>query len=219
MPQDNNLLTGLFIPNLNMITLNTGLLTTWGPIDMSTISAGVSTTSAGFANDRFFGIRLRVRQVGNPTSETAGGECQRLAVDNTLYNGVSKGGPWASSIANGQLAVAMVDVEELLMNGCVGIETALHVRLTAAHPNLGQVSLSMNGPGSPYNFTLPAPIGQEVFGIGTNGFVVPTLSRCAYIVTLATQILLTTGDAAPDPVYDQLAFCTTTHPRENRAPR
>jgi hypothetical protein len=34
-----------------------------------------------------------------------------------------------------------------------------------------------------------------------------TLPPCAYIVSLSVQILLTTGDSAPNPLIDQIAFC------------
>jgi hypothetical protein len=33
------------------------------------------------------------------------------------------------------------------------------------------------------------------------------LPPCAYIVTLSVQVLLTTGDAVPSNLYDQIAFC------------
>jgi len=33
------------------------------------------------------------------------------------------------------------------------------------------------------------------------------MPSCAYIVTLETQVLLTTGDTEPLPLYDQVAFC------------
>jgi len=81
------------------------------------------------------------------------------------------------------------------------------VLVTAAHPNLGAVGLSMTGGGSTWGFTLPPGAPGQIAGAATNNFTVSALPACAYIVTLETQVLLTTGDSDPLPVYDQLAFC------------
>jgi hypothetical protein len=78
---------------------------------------------------------------------------------------------------------------------------------SAAHPNLGPVTLSMAGGGTTWGFTLPPATPGQIAGAATNGFAVSDLPSCAYIVTLETQVLLTTGDGSPDPVYDQIAFC------------
>lgn len=207
MPAEGNLSTGLFTPNLNMIVLDSRTLGSWPALDVGAVSAGSGLPAPDLASDRPFGIRLRVRQAGVPASETDGGECPTLAIDNTLYDHVNKGGSWSPSQASGQLAVVSVDIQELLVNGCVGITTSLTALVTAAHPNLGAVSLSMTGSGSTYGFTLPAPTPGEVAGVATNGFTVSSLPTCAYIVTLQAEVLLTTGDNVPDPVYDQLAFC------------
>ena len=67
--------------------------------------------------------------------------------------------------------------------------SALTIRYTAAHPNLGPVTVHMDGPGGPYATT------------------VADLKKCAYIVKLSVTILLTTGDGVPDPIGDEVAFC------------
>ena len=156
--------------------------------------------------DRFFGIRLRIRQKGNFATEVISGECRRLAIDNTLYDQVTHGGSWAPGLVDNQLAVAMVDVQELETNGCAGVTNQLHVKVTAAHPNLGSVGLTMTDPAA-LLFTLPAGTPTEIVGTATNGFTVASLPSCAYIVTLGVDVLLTTGDATPVPVIDQIAFC------------
>jgi hypothetical protein len=207
MPQEGNLSTGLFTPNLNMIILDTRTIAGWPPIDVGAIMAGTSLPLADLATDQLFGIRLRVRQAGLPPTETAGGECQTLAIDNTLYNNVNKGGSWAPSQASGQLDVTSVNVQELIGSGCGGVTSSLTVLVTAAHPNLGAVSLSMTGGGSTWGFTLPSATPGQVAGVATNNFAVSDMPSCAYIVTLSTQVLLTTGDSDPLPLYDQLAFC------------
>ena len=209
MPSEGNLSTGLFTPNLNMIVLDTTTIATWTPIDVSSISAGTSLPSSDLASDQLFGIRLRVREAGLPLTEIDGGTCTTLAVDNTLYNNVSKGGTWSPSKASDQLAVVSLDIQELPVNGCVGIDSTLTVLVTNGHPNLGTVSLGMTGSGSSYGFTLPAATPGQISGIATDDFTVSTLPKCAYIVTLSAEVLLTTGDSVPLPVYDQLAFCKT----------
>ena len=108
---------------------------------------------------------------------------------------------------SGQLDVTSVNVQELIGSGCGGVTNSLTVLVTAAHPNLGVVSLSMAGGGTTWGFTLPAATPGQIAGAATNNFAVSDLPSCAYIVTLETQVLLTTGDSIPDPVYDQIAFC------------
>lgn len=210
VPQESNFLgvEGLFSPNGNMINLMTQNLVAWGAINVAGITAGNSTAPAGLATDRFFSIRMRVREVGNAASEASGGVLQRIAIDNTLYDNVTKGGSWAPSLVSSQLGVAMVDINELVVQGsCAEIGGTLNVRYTAAHPNLGSVGLSMSGPGGPYGFTLAGPVIPNTFGTATPSFVVADLTPCAYIVGLSVDLLLTTGDSNPDPRYDQIAFC------------
>ena len=207
MPQEGNLSTGLFTPNLNMIALDTTTITAWPPIDVGAIMAGTPLPPADLAADQQFGIRLRVRQAGLPLTETDGGECHTLAIDNTLYNNVNKGGSWVPSKVSGQLDVTSVNIQELIGSGCGGVTNSLTVLVTAAHPNLGPVSLSMAGGGTTWGFTLPPATPGQIAGAATNGFAVSDLPSCAYIVTLETQALLTTGDTTPTPLYDQIAFC------------
>lgn len=211
VPQESNFLgaEGLFSPNGNMINLITQNLVAWGAINLAGITAGNSTAPAGLATDRFFSIRMRIRKVGNPLSEASGGVLQRIAIDNTPYDNVTKGGTWAPFLVSSQLGVAMVDLNELVVGGaCSEISATLNVRYTAAHPNLGSVGISMSGPGGPYAFSLAGPVTPDTFGTATpSGFVVADLDPCAYIVGLSVGLLLTTGDSSPDPLYDQVAFC------------
>jgi hypothetical protein len=211
VPQESNFLgaEGLFSPNGNMINFITQNLVAWGAINIAGITAGSSTAPAGLALDRFFSIRMRIREVGNAASEASGGVLQNIAIDNTLYNNVTKGGSWAPFLVSSQLGVAMVNLNELAVGGsCSEIGSTLNVLYTAAHPNLGSVGISMSGPGGPYAFSLAGPVTPNTFGTATpSGFVVADLTPCAYIVTLTVGLLLTTGDSVPDPLNDQLAFC------------
>jgi hypothetical protein len=138
-----------------------------------------------------------------------------VAIENTVYDNVRKGGSWAPADVAGQLCACSVDSLQLRAGGCTGLNTALDVLFTAAHPNLGSVGVSMNGPGGPYGFGMPVPADPaDRFGQAINGAPPPgggwtfgALPDCAYIVTLSAHLLLTTGDSSPLPVQDQIAFC------------
>jgi hypothetical protein len=207
MPSEGDLSTGLFLPNLNMIILDTTTIAAWTPVDVGAIMAGTSLPAADLVSDQLFGIRLRVRQAGLPLTETDGGECQTLAIDNTLYNHVNKHGSWMPQQLDGQLDVTSVNVQELIGNGCGGVTNSLTVLVTAAHPNLGATGLSMIGGGATWGFTLPPATPGQIAGAATNNFAVSDMPACAYTVTLQADVLLTNGENIPDPLYDWVSFC------------
>ena len=210
VPQENNFLSpqGAFFPNGNMINLVSPLIASFPPQNETGTLAG-GPAAAPLAADKHFGIRMRVRQQGNPGSETNGGTCEHAAINNTLYDNIVLHPAWdGGPQPPGRLAVAMLDIQELLGAGCAGITSSLTVLFTAAHPNLGSVGVVMTGPGGPYAFSLPAPGAGEWFGAATpSGWTVASLIKCAYIVTLTVDVLLTDGDAVPLPLHDQMAFC------------
>lgn len=99
------------------------------------------------------------------------------------------------------------------VNACADVSDSLTVLFTASHPNLGPVSIRMDGPGGPYSFTLPTPLPEtgDWFGTAVNNFALSDLIPCAYLVTLSVLPLLTTGDIAfGPPLIDQIAFCKTS---------
>ena len=149
---------------------------------------------------------VREGSAGVPVS---GGVCEHIAVENTLYDNISHHPSWAGWTQSGALGVAMIDIAQLMGagNGCEKITNELDVQVTAAHPNLGTVSVSMSGPGGPYAFTLPVPTADELAGTATPSFAVAPLQQCAYVVHLSVQLLLTTGDTTPLPLTDLIAFC------------
>ncbi|QTA84247.1 hypothetical protein [Desulfonema magnum] len=213
VPQESNAFGpgGFFQPNGNQITLDTESLGTWADVDLTGLVTGNSSTSTGQAlvQNRYFALRMRVRKVGDPGSEQVAGVCQHLAVNNTLYDNILRHPAWMAQHRSDQLAVVMVDIGQLVVGGgCAEIENDLDVKFTAAHPTMGNVVITMSGPGGPYSFNLPGAVPGEQYGTATpNGFVVADLAPCAYIVTLRVQVLLTTGDDIPDDRYDQIAFC------------
>ena len=218
VPQASNVFgaDGYFVANGDMLRLRTDKLVPPADLSMANVRAGESSTAHGaaLAQNQHIGLRMRVRAVGLPATETNAGTCAHVAIENTRYNQVRKGGSWSPSDVDGQLCACSVDTLELRSaGGCSGLTNSLTVVYTAAHPNLGSLTLSMKGPTGTLPFTLPAPLDPvDRFGQASNGsppgsWVYTDLPDCAYIVTLSAQLLLTTGDSVPDPVWDQLAFC------------
>ncbi len=201
-----------YVPTGDLLRVDTTVLTGQPHLDETGVLAGAHA-SLPLAEDVYFGIRMRVRNVGDPASEFDAGTCHHIAIDNTLYDNVTHQPSWRDlTDPPGDLAVYLVDIQQLLgPHGCGQITDALTVLFTAAHPNLGATTLRMDGPGGPYGFTLTPAAGSgptDYFGTAApNGWVVSDLKPCAYLVTLQVDVLLTDGDNDPDPRYDQIAFC------------
>lgn len=225
MPQESNVFdaNGAFTPGQGpypgFIILRSELLRAFGSIDESAVDAGETAgpPNATLGRVFYYSLRMKVREAngfGGPTvagSEQLAGTCVRLAVMNTHYDNVAKNGSWIPHRVPDQLCVASLDIAELAGGGCTEITTALTVKYTAAHPNLGGFSIRMHGPGEPsggYTFT-PGSGGtpENRFDTATNDFNIADLPDCAYIVRLSVDLLLTTGDGGPQPVIDELAFC------------
>jgi hypothetical protein len=210
VPQENNVFnaSGAFAANGNMIGLITTSLNAWPAVDLTGLSGGVALSAGQLATDRIYGIRMWVREAGNPGSAVIAGECARAAIDNRLYNNENHHPYWAGGVVNGELGVHLLEIQELKVAPCSELSGSLTVTFTAGHPNLGAVSITMTGPGGPYAFSLPAAVAGQQFGTATpNGWTMGSLGPCAYIVTLSVQILLTTGDGVPNNLVDQIAFC------------
>lgn len=210
VPQQNNVFSpqGNFVANGNMIGLITTSLNAWPTINLTGLTGGTGLSPAQQANDRIYGIRMQVREHGNPGSAIIAGECARAAVDNTLYDNENHHPYWGGGVINGELCVRLLDIAELRAAPCSEITTSLTVQFTAGHPNLGAVSVSMTGPGGPFVFTLPPAVPGERFGTAVpSGWTLASLAPCAYIVTLGVDVLLTTGDSVPSVPPDQIAFC------------
>lgn len=215
VPQESNvnLPTGNFAPNGNLVNLDTRLLQAWTDIDLTGKAAGQSTTPPPLGLDETYGLRLVVRRVGQPVTATVSGTCERVAIYNRHYDNVRHGGSWAPQDDDDQLGAALVNIDEI-GGGCGKVTNALTIRYTGAHPNLGTITVRMHGPGGPYNTTLADAAGSTAanrFGVATlvlpPGTTVADLKKCAYVVKLSVDLLLTTGDGSPDPIGDEVAFC------------
>jgi hypothetical protein len=112
---------------------------------------------------------MRIRQQGNAATETDGGTCIHVAIDNTLYDNITLHPDWDGGLQPpGRLAVCMVDIAELIAHPCGNIANQLTVLFTAAHPNLDPNGVSiivMTGPGGPFAFTLPRPYRKPATGL------------------------------------------------------
>lgn len=211
VPQEDNFwgASGLFTANGNMVNLRSQTLNTTADINVAGIAAGQSTAPAGLGQDQFFSVRMRVREAGNPGSEISAGTCQRVGLYNRRYDQVAKGGSWNPHAVDDHLGTAMLNIDEIA-GGCGKVTNTLTARYTAAHPNLGAVTLTMTGPGGPYGFTLsdgPGATPGNRFGSATPTTNVASLPQCAFIVKLRVDLLLTSGDTVPDPIWDEVAFC------------
>ncbi|WP_270886041.1 hypothetical protein [Pedococcus sp. 5OH_020] len=213
VPQDNSLTTGLFVPDNNLLGLNSETLSAQTH-DLAGVVAGQSTAPAGLAIDEYVAVRMVMREVGQPVTQVQAGIAERVALANTTYNHVQKHGSWVPTRVNGQLAPVSIDVEELIGHGCARIQNTLTVDYTAAHPNLSSMSLTVSGPGGPYHYALPAIAADyhgsvnQLLDAANNPVAVSSLPKCSYILQASIGLLLTTGDSSPLPIYDDIAFTT-----------
>ncbi|MEO6188109.1 MAG: hypothetical protein ABIO82_00525 [Ginsengibacter sp.] len=198
---------GMFVANGNQISLNSTTLAPFPSIDLTGLVAGNDSTSTGkpLATDKVFALRMLVRQQGDDTTKTEAGMCNRLAVDNTLYSGMSHHPEWGAWGPVTEYGVCMIDVQQLISAGCSKIANKVDILYSVAHPHVGSISLVLTGPLPPVNLG-PIPVTTNSFGTVTHNFA-PTDPACAYLVTLTALYLLTTGDSNLSPVQDQIAFC------------
>jgi hypothetical protein len=204
-----------FVPGSDLIEFDT---TTLAPsvvtVDETGVNAG-STAANPLQTDVYYGIRMRIRNQGDTTAGTDAGTCQHVAINNTRYDNISHHPYWPGGLfgANHELAVASVGIAELASAPCSLLKDTLTVEFTAAHSNLGSVTVSMEGPGGPYAFALnPAAAqnpGENWYGTAdpSGGWTFKALDPCAYLLKLTVDPLLTTGDSDPLPLVDYIAFC------------
>jgi hypothetical protein len=209
-----------FWPNQNaeLLSLNTAKLN-GNTVSMAGLVQGQSTTTiAPLQSNRFFKIRMRKRQVGNPASEESAGVSNAIAMFNTVYENVPQFGSWMPQTTN-EMGVACIDIQEMIggggSTGCTPIINALHINYTAANPNMGAVGLNMYGPGGSYTIDNAAPVSSVAESFGTaqrlmKGAVeipVNSLLNCAYTVTLTAELKLTNGENQHAGIEDWMSFC------------
>ena len=199
--------SGLFVPNGNQILLDSTSLTAFPPIDLTGLTAGHDTTSTGkpLAHDEVFALRMLVRQQGNDATIVEAGRCNRIAVDNTLYNGMIHHPEWGAWGPTTEYGVCMIDIQQLQMAGCAKITTQADILYSVAHPHLGSIGMTLTGPLPAVNLG-PIAVSPNSFGTLTHHFSAAD-PLCAYVVTLTAVYLLTTGDSNLSGVQDQIAFC------------
>jgi hypothetical protein len=203
-----------FVPGSDLIRLDTTTLLPFvGSVDETGVDAGQSANPP-LQTDVHYGIRMRIRDQGTSGPGSDAGTCAHIAINNTHYDNVSHHPYWPGGLfgANDELAVSSVGIQELASSPCSMLSNTLTVRFTAAHSHLGAVSASLQGPGGPYSFTLSPDAGSDpatnLFGgASPAGWTFASLPPCAYLLKLSVDVLLTTGDAHPLPLVDQIAFC------------
>jgi hypothetical protein len=211
-----------FVPGSDLIALDTTTLKPYvESIDETGVTAGESA-NAPLQTDVHYGVRMRMRDQGESGDGTEAGTCSHIAINNTLYNNVSHHPYWAGGLfgAANERAVASIGIAELASKPCSLLSEGLTVQFTAAHSNLGSVSVKLEGPGGPYEFDLnPATAedaGENWYGTATPAMVgsppapawsFADLPPCAYLLKLSVSVLLTNGESGPDPLVDYIAFC------------
>ncbi|MEP6728529.1 MAG: hypothetical protein ABJC98_22080, partial [Bacteroidota bacterium] len=107
-----------FWPNVNgeLLSFNTGSLNA-AAVNMAGLVQGQSaTTKAPLQPNRFFKIRMRKRQVGNPATEVNAGVSNPIAMFNTIYQNVPQFGSWMPQTSD-EMGVACVDIQEMIGGG------------------------------------------------------------------------------------------------------
>lgn len=219
VPQDSNFAAHV---DAEILKLNTVKLTGLTTIDMSMPTSGIGSSSVSsarpHATNRYFAIRMKQRQLGNPVTEAVAGTSKPVAIFNVIYNNVNKHGSWAPTTVSNQYIALSLDIQEIVSGstGCSKITTDLHIKYSARNENLSDVSLSITGPHKPgqsFGFNaiaiMPTP---ETYGSAQLVFTPPTdtvadLLPCAYTVTVSATALLTTGEDYLSSYYDFVSFC------------
>jgi hypothetical protein len=176
------------------------------PVVSQVLTGSIAIGQTVMALNVYFGIRMRVRTLGDLSDGSDAGTCTHIAINNTLYNNVKH----AYSTTSGDYAVYEIGVQELVTDICGDITLdTIHVLFTAAHPNLGDVGITITGNGVS-GLAVPLPPPVPVNWYDSVAYSVASLPNCAYILTLSVNLLLTDGvNPFPGPLQDQIAFCKT----------
>ncbi len=177
------------------------------PVVSQAVAGTIPPGETVMALNVYYGLRMRLRTLGNLTDGSDAGTCAHIAVNNTLYDNVKH----AYITSSDNYAVYEIGIEELVTDICGDIELdTIHILFTAAHPNLGDVSIDVTGNGV-FDQAVPLPTPVPINWYDTVAYSVASLPDCAYILTLSVNLLLTTGSSDfPGPLQDQIAFCKTT---------
>ncbi len=209
--------TWIKVPQLSNFVVNTnGLLINLissklmsGTVNMSGLVPGDDTASVQpLQSNRYFKLRMLKREEGNAATEMIAGTSKELAIFNLTYSGVPQYGSWLPGTST-ERGIACLDIKETTGIGCGKITNALTVKYTAANPNLGNVRVTMTGPGGPHVFPAIAhnTIGEEAHGEVSYSGNVAALPNCAYIVYVHADINLTNGEITHHDIWDHMAFC------------
>ncbi|WP_347373516.1 hypothetical protein [Aequorivita sp. Q41] len=193
----------------SLIALKTDVLYN-GEENKNSVVAG--DPAALIQKNKYFALRMLKRESGNEASKVNCGFSRPLAIFNTKYKDVHKGGSWFSTIQDPkEHGIAMVDLEELTGagNGCKKINDSITVNYTAGSANLGSVSIEFTGQGATNTFEpiiFPVP-GEEANGTARYLGSFTDLKPCAYEIRLEVGLNLTNGRDNHRNIRDRILFC------------
>ena len=108
-------------------------------INEAGVAAGASGTRP-LQTDVFFGIRMRLRDVGTTGDGTAAGTCDHIAINNSTYNNISHHPYWPGGLFNPapatdfEIGMCSIGIAELLANPCSDLTSSLTVGLLLPIP-------------------------------------------------------------------------------------
>jgi hypothetical protein len=175
------------------------------PVQSQVVTGYLPTGQTVAALNVYFGLRMRIRTLGDLSNGSDGGTCTHIAINNTLYDNVKQ----AYVTANGEAAVLQIGVQQLVTDVCAEIDVdTIGVLFTAAHPNLGSVSITITGNGI---YKVPVPLPPPPVPIdwyGSAPYSMAGLPSCAYTLILNVDLLLTDGINNYPEQTTFISFCT-----------
>lgn len=176
-------------------------------VDKSALTPGDS--SGPLEENNYFILRMLKREQGDDSTIAVAGFSRALAIFNTRYGDVEQGGSWFPAGKSTEFGIACLDLQELASGGCSKITDSLTVDYTAANPNLGKVSIKLNGPGGTVDFgAIPySTPNEEAHGTISYPGVVSDLPNCAFEVRIDADLNLTNGETQHQGVWDRVLFC------------
>ncbi len=215
VPRQNNLspnAEGLYVGGfVDMARLDTTKMTvdSFDVTAPTLLKAGDAVPAAVKPPVHTYKIFFEARKVGIVALVSSNARDQ-ITFSNTSYK--QQHHPDWAGFVNTQTPVALIDVKELMTNGCGGIGNHVHVLHTVFHPYTGSVTVYLEGPTPP---PLPAPInppiapdGESSSGSAGHDFDLTASPKCAYIAWLRVTLRLTVGyGPIPPDYYDHVAFC------------
>lgn len=214
IPRENDLSfggVGRFVPNGNLIYLNTAELTD-EIYNVTGLLAGNSVPSGQQASEHKFKLFFEARKVIGHVGVSSNA-LNAIQMSNTSF-AQHRHPDWGVSDITAPVVVEL-DIQELMGGGCGQIGGSMHALYTVYHPYLGTVGWNFEGnlPPSPpatVSLDLTPALGTHEVASGSAGQVIDlsTFDSCAYILWLNVTLRLTSGYGQVYGTFqDHIAFC------------